>query len=80
MRHNFKTPTRIGGKPELNDRNKSIYRSRISGLTYAQVGEMYKLTGQRIRQICLRIERTGRNYPDWFIHEFNIKTNGKEEK
>jgi len=42
---------------EKTERNNAIIEDRKSGMTYAEIGKKYRLTGMRIKQICDRAER-----------------------
>lgn len=41
---------------DLTERNKAMYGRYLDGLTYEQIGKEYKLSTQRARDICHRME------------------------
>lgn len=45
------------GFASLEDRNMAIFEDRKSGMKLRPIGEKYAISGDRVRQICLKIER-----------------------
>lgn len=36
------------------DRNEAIYKKRLSGMTLSAIGDMYGLSKDRVRMICMK--------------------------
>lgn len=43
--------------PELHERNAKVWRMRLGGATYAEIGRRFGFTAVRARDIVLRIDR-----------------------
>lgn len=46
-------------------RNKRLYDDRLSGMTFQQLGEKYKISWERARDICHRVENKEQRRQRW---------------
>lgn len=42
---------------DLTERNHTIYNRYLDGLSYAEIASEFKLSKERVKQICRRLER-----------------------
>ena len=50
--------------PELTDRDRAILNMMLSGETYRDIGAVYGLSGERVRQVIVSASRKLRRFLD----------------